>query len=260
MGSHRDAARGTDAGRGGGAAGAHVASYPRGCGFSRAHGVPIAYPQMLAFPLTMAFFGSKYYPWPAMGTVHLANRVKQLQRINVGDELRIEVSTGPLIAHEKGQIFTLDMRALRKDQLVWEGTQYLLRLGIRQPKGQAFASALIDPTPLSHQADFFASGGIGRQYGRVSGDINPIHLSAITAKMFGFRKAIAHGMGTAARALATLMPRGPVDRAEAMIEFMTPLFLPARASLWSARLEEGALFEVRNARGDKPHLRGKVTY
>lgn len=239
---------------------AHIASYSRVCGFSRAHGVPITYPQMLAFPLTMAFFGSKYYPWPAMGTVHLANSVKQLQRINMGDELRIEVATGPLIAHEKGQIFTLTQRALRNDQLVWEGTQYLLRVGVRQPKGQAFASALIDPTPLSHQADFFAAGGIGRRYGRVSGDINPIHLSGITAKMFGFRKAIAHGMWTKARALATLMPREALDQAEAMVEFKTPLFLPARASLWSARQEDGALFEVRNAKGDKPHLRGRVTY
>jgi acyl dehydratase len=239
---------------------AAIAAYSRVCGFSRAHGVPITYPQMLAFPLTMTFFGSKYYPWPAMGTVHLGNNVKQHQRLNVGDELRIEVSTGPLIAHEKGQIFTLDMRALRNDQLVWEGRQFLLRLGVRQPKGPAFASALAETTPLAHQADFFAAGGIGRRYGRISGDINPIHLSGITAKMFGFRKAIAHGMWTKARALATLMPREPVDQAEAVIEFKTPLFLPARASLWTARLEDGALFEVRNSRGDKPHLRGRVTY
>ncbi|RZI85230.1 MAG: hypothetical protein EOP38_05645 [Rubrivivax sp.] len=239
---------------------AHIASYSRVCGFSRAHGVPITYPQLLTFPLSMAFFGSKYYPWPAMGTVHLGNNVRQLQRLNVGDELRVELSTGPLIAHEKGQIFTLTQRALRKDQLVWEGTQFLLRVGVRAPKGQAFATALALDTPLSHQADFFAAGGIGRQYGRVSGDINPIHLTGITAKMFGFRKAIAHGMWTKARALATLMPREPVEQAEAIVEFKTPLFLPARASLWSTRLEEGAMFEVRNSRGDKPHLRGKVTY
>ena len=138
--------------------------------------------------------------------------------------------------------------------------QLLLRMGIAQPKGAAFASSLSDDFQLSRQADFFAAGGIGRQYGRVSGDINPIHLSSITAKLFGFKRAIAHGMWTKARALATLMPREPAEQAEAVDEFTTPLFLPARASLWSARTEDSALFEVRNARGDKPHLRGKVTY
>lgn len=83
---------------------------------------------------------------------------------------------------------------------------------------------------------------------------------ALTAKMLGFRKAIAHGMWTKARALATLMPREPVEQAEATVEFKTPLFLPARASLWAAREEGNALFEVRNAKGDKPHLRGRVTF
>jgi hypothetical protein len=57
-----------------------------------------------------------------------------------------------------------------------------------------------------------------------------------------------------------LMPREDVDKAEVVVEFKTPLFLPARASLWSARLDDGALFEVRNAKGDKPHLKGRVTY
>ncbi|MEY4428505.1 MAG: hypothetical protein RLZZ182_1194, partial [Pseudomonadota bacterium] len=28
----------------------------------------------------------------------------------------------------------------------------------------------------------------------------------------------------------------------------------------TARQENGALFEVRNAKGDKPHLKGRVTY
>jgi len=57
-----------------------------------------------------------------------------------------------------------------------------------------------------------------------------------------------------------LMPREDVDQAEVIVEFKTPLFLPARASLWAARHESGALFEVRNAKGDKPHLRGRVSY
>lgn len=243
----------------------HVARYSSICGFSKEHGVPIIYLQMLSFPLVMALLGSVDWPWPALGTVHLANRIAQHRKINPGDAVRVEVSSGSLFAHEKGQVFTLEMRILRADELVWEATQTLLRIGVGNPAGPAFASALATPPALSHQADFSAPGGIGRRYGRVSGDMNPIHLSALSARLFGFKRAIAHGMWTKARALAAVMPGEPVSQAVATVEFKTPLFLPARVSLWTSREMRGrvmqtAAFEVRNAAGDKPHLRGQLNY
>ncbi|NBD20058.1 acyl dehydratase [Aquabacterium fontiphilum] len=238
----------------------HVAAYSRVCGFTPAHGVPLTYLFTQAFPLAMMLFGSKACPWPAMGIVHLSNHIRQHARISAGDELRIELTTGALFAHDKGQVFMLHFRAFRGEQLVWENDMTALRMGVRNPRGPKYESQLGDAGVLSHQADFFAAGGIGRRYGRVSGDINPIHLTAITAKLLGFRKAIAHGMWTKARALATLMPREAIERAEAVVDFKTPLFLPARASMWTTRADHGALFEVRNAKGDKPHLRGRVQY
>ena len=47
---------------------------------------------------------------------------------------------------------------------------------------------------------------LGRRYASVSGDRNPIHMHALTAKAFGFPRAIAHGMWTKARCLAALEP------------------------------------------------------
>ena len=235
-------------------------AYAKVCGFQKAHGVPMLFLHMEAFPLAMMLFGSKRFPWPAMGIVHLANSATLHQRVQPGDALRIEVQTGELFKHEKGQVFTLHARALRDGQLVWDSTWTLLRMGVRQPQGAPYVSALGDLPPLARQADFYADSGIGRRYGLVSGDINPIHLSAITAKFLGFRRAVAHGMWTKAKALSTLLPREDVAYASVQVEFKTPLFLPARASLWAVRDEHGAVFEVRNARGDKPHLRGRVTY
>ena len=237
-----------------------VAAYAKVCGFSKAHGVPMLFLHFVAFPLAMMLFGSKRFPWPAMGTVHLANSATLHQRVHVGDDLRIEVQTGELFKHEKGQVLTLHARALRDGQLVWESTWTLLRMGVRQPQGAPYVSALGELPVLSRQADFYAASGIGRRYGLMSGDINPIHLSAITAKFLGFRRAVAHGMWTKAKALSTLMPREDVAYASVLVEFKTPLFLPSKASLWAAREEQGAVFEVRNARGDKPHLRGRVSY
>jgi hypothetical protein len=61
------------------------------------------------------------------------------------------------------------------------------------------------------------------------------------------------------------LPREPLSQAEVAVDFKTPLFLPARASLWTRHQpqtssEVGVLFEVRNAKGDKPHLRGQLRY
>ncbi len=242
----------------------HLVQYAKVCGFTPAHGVPMSYPQLLTFPLVMAFFASDECPWPAMGTVHLANRIVQHQSLHPGDTLRVEVSTGALLAHEKGQIFELDLKILRRDELVWQATQSLLRLGIKQPAGALFGGHVPNDLPLSRQADFSAPANIGRRYGSISGDRNPIHLWALSARLFGFRRAIAHGMWTQARALAALLPRQSLDQAEVAVDFKTPLFLPAKATLWTSHRPQtssaaGVLFEVRNAKGDKPHLRGQLT-
>ncbi len=242
-----------------------MAAYTQVCAGTPDQGVPLLYPQMLTFPLAMAYFASSYCPWPAMGTVHLANHVQQHTPIHAGDVLRVEMQTGQLLAHDKGQVFNLEFRVLKDDQLVWKATQTLLRLGVKNPVGPAYASALNNDHPLSLQSSFVADGGIGRRYGRISGDLNPIHLSALSARIFGFRRAIAHGMWTQARALTAMLPRQAIAQAQVHVEFKTPLFLPARPTLWTTRAIEGdlshnALFEVRNAKGDKPHLRASLSY
>lgn len=237
---------------------AHIERYARVCGFRLAQGVPPTYVHMLAFPLQMKLMCSPAFPWSVMGLVHLGNTIEQHRSLKPGQKLSVEVCSGELTAHEKGQVFSLLSRATRDGELVWESASYYLRMGVRAPRGALYQSALVDPTPLSRQADWAARADIGRRYGSVSGDINPIHLSAVSAKLFGFKRAIAHGMWTKARALATLLPQEPVEHVLAQVEFKTPLFLPGRATLWTGQAADGVLFEVRNGRGDKPHLRGKL--
>ena len=238
----------------------HIARYAALCGFRPAQGVPLTYPQLLTFPLVMEFVGSSDCPWPAMGIVHLANAIEQHHHLCEGDAVRVEMRTGHVLAHDRGQVFTLDLRILRDGQLVWQATQTLLRVGVSQPAGERYAGRLFDTRPLSRQADLVAPGDIGRRYGRVSGDMNPIHLSALSARLFGFRRAIVHGLWTKARALAALLPAVPVGRATAAVEFRSPLLLPARASLWTTRCTDRAAFEVRDAHGQRLHLRGELGF
>jgi len=238
----------------------HIARYASLCGFSASQGVPLIYPQMLTFPLVTAYICSDECPWPAMGTVHLANSIEQYKSLRAGDAVRVEMGTGHLFAHEKGQGFTLDLRILRDGELVWSATQSLLRVGVKPASGTPYRSQIASDAALSCQTEFTAPADIGRRYGAVSGDRNPIHMAALTAKLFGFQRAIAHGMWTKARALSYLLPAEPLERASTSVEFKTPLLLPGRAALWTERSSNGALFEVRDRKGQRPHLRGQLSY
>ena len=238
----------------------HIAQYASLCGFKDSDGVPLIYPQLLTFPLVSAYVSSQECPWPAMGTVHLANAITQHQPLRAGDAVRVELAAGDLLVHDKGQVFTLNLRILRDDVLVWSATQSLLRVGVKLTSGAPYVSQLAKDIPLSCQTEFSAATDLGRRYGAVSGDRNPIHLTALSAKMFGFKRAIAHGMWTNARALSALLPQHPLEQAALNVEFKTPLFLPGRATLWSSRSATGALFEVRDAKGQRPHLRGQLSY
>ena len=238
----------------------HIQRYTELCGFSPAQGVPLIYPQRLTFPLVMTYLNSADCPWPAIGTVHLANRIEQLHSLRAGDRVRVEMLTGALQAHAKGQVFNLELAIWRDGELVWRATQSLLRLAVNNPAGEPVSSALNESAALSCQATFSARSNIGRRYGSVSGDRNPIHLSALSAKVLGFRRALAHGMWSKARALACVLPQHELEAACVAVEFKSPIFLPAEVSLWTHRQQSGAQFEVRDNKGQRVHLRGQLDY
>ena len=234
-----------------------VGAYARLCGFAPEQGVPITWPHILAFPLQMRLMLGGDFPYPAMGLVHLHNRIRQHARLNIGDRLTLTARAGRFLAHDKGQAFTLETTAVRDGATVWEGSSLYLRLG-RPGQG--------DPAPVltGEEADRLVEtwtlpADLGRRYARVSGDANPIHSSALGARLFGFRRAIAHGMWTKARAVAALSPPAPLDAAEVEVALRAPLFLPGQVGLYAGPAGDVRDFEVRDATGARAHLRGRLT-
>ena len=112
--------------------------------------------------------------------------------------------------------------------------------------------------PAGAVAQVRVPGDVGRRYGAVSGDRNPIHLYGLTAKAFGFPSAIAHGMWLKARTLAALQGRLP-DAFTVDVAFKLPVLLPATIAIAAAPAEGGWTLDVRGAKSGKPHLAGTVT-
>jgi len=237
----------------------HIAQYAAVCGFSPAHGVPMTYPHLLGFPLQLMLMTESAFPYSVIGLVHLCNTIRQHQRLQAGERVRVEVRPRRLFQHARGQAFAIETTITRARAVVWESLSTYLRVGVPSPQGAPLI-ALPTAQDLSPDGRWDAPADTGRRYAQVSGDWNPIHVSNIGAKLFGFAHPIAHGMWTKARALATLLPAAPLAQGEVVAEFKTPLSLPGAATLWQAdEATPGRPFEVRNAAGDKPYLRGVLT-
>jgi acyl dehydratase len=244
----------------------HLQAYQQLCGFDAGSLAPLTYPQVLTTPLVMAYVTSVHCPWPAMGTVHLANAITQHHPVQAGDALTIQLQTGELWAHPKGQVYSLNLSILRqRDGLcVWQATQTLLRVGASHPQGQPWLEAA-PSAELQPSAQWEAAADVGRRYARISQDHNPIHLSALSARALGQRSAIAHGLWTQARALACLRSDGVPHVASLTAQFKRPLRLPGRATLWAERsphttdsaqpVTRVSHFEVRDVSGQEVHLR-----
>ena len=235
----------------------HVAAYDRVCGFRVRDELPPTYPHMVAFPLAMKLMTSGSFPFPVIGLVHIANRIEQRRALRADERFDFTVHARDLREHERGLAFDLVADATAGGERVWHSTStYLRRLG-----GGGSDRGKKPPEPPPPEAIWSVPGDIGRRYASVSGDINPIHMHQLSARLFGFPKPIAHGMWLKARCLAALEAELP-DALAVEVSFKLPLLLPAKVafSSWPA---EGAGagsrdYSVHDAASGKPHLSGSV--
>jgi acyl dehydratase len=236
-----------------------IGRYARVCGFIPEQGVPMTFPHVMAFPLHLMLLTDPAFPWSVAGLVHISNTVHLRRALQSRQTLRIEVESGALIAHDTGQAFTLHTRIYRGGEAVWDADSIYLKRGVAS---RGVASTTLDPVDtLVREARWQLPAQLGRDYAQASGDFNPIHLHALSAKAFGFPRAIAHGMWTLGRTLAALQPSKQLAAAHVHGDFKAPIFLPGDATLWSgassARVRD---FEIRDLAGEKPHLRGRFDW
>lgn len=200
--------------------------YQRICGFANSDVLPPTYPHVLGFPLQMQLMASKGFPMPLLGMVHLENVITVHRELRFDEELEITVSAQDLRAHPKGRVVDLITEVDIAGQRVWEGRSTYLSRG----RGDAEAERGVPAPALpkgAAAAKWSLPSDLGRTYGLASGDVNPIHMSALTAKAMGFPQAIAHGMWTYARTLAAI---GPVTNGPSTshVWFKKPVLLPAK--------------------------------
>jgi acyl dehydratase len=237
---------------------AHLAAYQRMCGFRIGDVLPATYLHVLAFPVTVAVMTEQAFPFPLIGLVHVANSITVSRSVRAAETVSFDVRAADLRPHAAGRQLDLLVAATVDGETVWTGRSTYLRRGgqaVQRPSGERTTAASPShsgPVSLVHVAD-----DIGRRYGAVSGDRNPIHLHALAAKAFGFPSAIAHGMWLEARTLAALEGRLP-STCSIDVAFKTPVLLPSTIAIGAKRTDAGWTLGVRSQRSGKPHLSGAI--
>lgn len=243
--------------------GNNLAGYQKTCGLVGNTNVPLAWPHIMAFPLQLRLLTDSTFPLPLLGLVHLRNIIIQHRQIGIGENLDIDVRLGQQEQTKRGLEFDLITEARSAGKLVWEESSIML---FRQPQTEDNQSSdKKRPPDLPHYSETLnieAPESIGRQYAKVSGDSNPIHMHALSAKAFGFPRAIAHGMWSKAYAIGLMEQQngwkpGPM---KVTCQFKKPLLLPGKAQLNWQVSKSGWDYQLLNAKGDAPHLSGQIEW
>ncbi|MFB6958730.1 MaoC family dehydratase [Streptomyces sp. NPDC056309] len=229
-----------------------LAAYERVCGFATGDdALPITYPHVLGFPAAMSLMSGGDFPLPLIGLVHTSVDITRHTALPATGAYELTVHVAGLAPHRRGTeaaVVTV-LRAAGGD-VVWESTStYLAR---HRTDGPAPEPVRREHDPLPAVAEWRLGPDVGRRYAAASGDRNPIHLHPVTARLFGFPRAIAHGMWTAARCLAA---HGTPEAALVRAEFRSPVLLPGTV----VHAADGiGRFELRDPAGERVHLRGEV--
>jgi acyl dehydratase len=233
-----------------------LTAYSRVCGFSVSDTLPATFPHILAFPLHLALMTDPSFPFPAIGLVHIRNEITQHRPLGAGETLSFRVWPTELEPHPRGKQFSVRTEASVDGDVVWEETSTNLRRGGGSggSSSAGTSSSDADSAELPSTATWRLPGDLGRRYGSVSGDMNPIHIHPLTARLFGFPSAIAHGMWTKARSLAAMENRLP-QAFTVGVSFKEPILLPATVEFG----EKGERFDVRDAKNGTPHLEGTLS-
>ncbi|MEY1661379.1 MaoC/PaaZ C-terminal domain-containing protein [Isoalcanivorax beigongshangi] len=236
----------------------HLRTYRNVCGFPADGMLPVTYPHLHAHPLFMSLLLRSDFPFAAMGLVHVRNRITQFRPIAEREQLDIECGFGELVRVAKGYEFSMLTSVSTGGELVWESESTMFRrgggTGVEEPRSAP------NTTPVTDAEVWQVPGDIGRRYGAVSGDRNPIHLYPLSAKLFGFKRQIAHGMWTKARSLAALHEQLPVQPFTVDVQFKLPVFIPAKVKFAHTAVADGIDFRLVAQDGIKPHLTGTLRH
>ena len=241
-----------------------IKNYRTVCGFSndRPEVIPISYLQTLFISILGKFITSPFFPINPLGLIHTFQSFDQKRSVTTDERLDLACTLDSIRKTQKGIETGFRMEVLSQGKLVWQGISVFFT---RNPVKQKKTDSQKDEYCLDKKETILVPAGTGRKYARVSGDYNPHHLYTVFARLFGFKRAIAHGMWSLARVVASLdRAFGIHDSAFVEASFKLPVFMPAKTTLGYEYQDDPennqtiVNFELRDKPKGLPHIKGRL--
>ena len=232
-----------------------VQRYNKVCNFpTDMSNVSLTYPQLLAAPLHYQIITHPQFPFPAIGLVHVEQHITSHLPISTESAVTITTWCNNLHQVRSGYQFSLHTKVfLENKKLAWEGESIVLTRSLPGHKKQRSDKGKPENIDYRIENKIVIPENMGRQYARISKDWNLIHVHWVFAKMFGFQRAIVHGMWTLAKAISWGTEQGlQINKCHA--RFLRPVLLPSTVTLALQENEKKKYIHILRNRDQKINL------
>lgn len=149
------------------------------------------------------------FPLDIIGSVHESSKIESWKALSVADseELRASCYLLPEIARsdkndimfkvitrvetERGAEIIMD---ITNEYRVLNPQRHKVKVAPEKNSNAKVSADYFDETIWHNLSTWQFPVDTGRHYAALNGDINPIHMFPVTAKLFGYNSCIAHGM------------------------------------------------------------------
>ncbi len=237
-----------------------IQSYREICGFGNDGKLPLLYPHVLTSAMHIHALADKQFPVSALGAVHARNHILQHRQVAENEAVDLRCSFSESRVLKAGLEVDVNTRVYAAGECVWESiSAYLFRGGkfgvVGEPSPLAAFDELGEPTI---RAQWHVPPTMGRRYAGITGDYNPIHVSRLLAKAFGFPRDIIHGMWVLAKCLAHLQDLDFGRRLRLDVAFKGPVFIDSDCFMKGHEIADGYRFDVHCGKNPRPSIVCKV--
>ncbi len=204
--------------------------------------IPPTFPYALLTHLQFSIVNDKNFPFPPFGIIHKKEILELLKPLKNG-EWQMYCHVNRFNQVDRGIEIEIISELFIDGELSWKSTT----MAFKKLKSGASKSRQ-DKLEMNNPIHWHIPANQGLLYGLISNNIDPIHISKITAKMMGHKSSIIHGMWTLARGLSEFKDVRLGD--EIHVKFIAPIYLPA--DVFYNHDETG--FGVFSQDGRKTHL------
>lgn len=219
--------------------------------------LPLLYPHVIASRIHLNMLTHRSFPIKLLGSVHLRNHIIQHRKITTNETLSIACQITDYRIVEKGLEFDFTSLFTVGIERVWESiSTYYVRGKFGQVGEESPLTQLDKLEDATEIAKWHVASNLGKRYAKITGDYNPIHISGVLAKLFGFKKDLIHGfcaLATAIGKLPTFSSNSPI---RLDVAFKGPVYLDESVVLQNKEVNQSHRFDVYCGDNDRPSISG----